>query len=58
MKYSFLKTSDKKIKDKLVKEGLNLISENNGTYVFLNNDTLLFNDIDKTKIQYSNILTF
>lgn len=58
MKYNFLKTSDKKIKDKLVKEGLKLISEEDGVFVFLNNDALLFNDINKSKIQYSNILTF
>ena len=60
MKYNFLKISDKTIKDKLVKEGLKLINESNEIYTFLNSDKIQFSekDIDKSKIQYSNILTF
>lgn len=58
MKYNFLKTSDQEVKNILIKRGFELVSESESVYIFLNDNTLTFNDIDKSKIQYSNILTF
>lgn len=58
MKYNFLKTSDQEVKNILIKKGFELVSESESVYIFLNDNTLTFNDIDKSKIQYSNILTF
>ena len=56
MKYNFLKTSDKETKEKLLKEGFKLISQDGNVATFLNDCTLTF---EKTnKIQYSNMLTF
>ena len=57
MKYNFLKTSSVEIKENLINEGFKLISKVNDVYIFLNDHPLTF-DIDKSKIQYSNILTF
>ena len=43
----------------LKKLGFQMVNESNGVYVYLNSDKIQFsNDIDKSKIQYSNILTF
>ena len=59
MKYNFIKTSDKETKEKLLKEGFKLVSQDGNVATFVNTDTLRFsNDIDITKIQYSNMLTF
>ena len=58
MKQNFIKTSDSGTANKLVSLGFQKIDEQNGIFTFLNSATLQFsNDIDKTKIQYSNMLT-
>lgn len=60
MKQNFIKTSDSNIAAKLSSLGFQQIDvSTNGIYTFLNTDKIQFsNDIDKSKIQYSNILTF
>ena len=55
----FIKTSDVKIAELLINLGFQKISFQNGIYTFLNSDKIQFsNDIDKSKIHYSNMLTF
>ena len=56
----FLYTKDKITADTLQKIGYQQIQSNNGVYVFLNTEKIQFqnNNIDTTKIKYSNILTF
>lgn len=56
MKYNFLKTTDTETKNKLLAEGFKLISQDGNVFTFLNDSTLTFEDIDKLKIQYSNML--
>lgn len=59
MKTKFIKTMDSRTATILKKIGFQMVSESNGIYIFMNSDKIQFsNDIDKTKIQYSNILTF
>lgn len=58
MKEKFLKTTDATTSENLKKLGFQVVSELNGIYIFLNTDKLQFLNIDKSKIQYSNILTF
>ena len=58
MKEKFLKTKETTISENLKKLGFQVVSELNGMYIFLNTDKLQFSNIDKSKIQYSNILTF
>ena len=57
MKYNFIKTSDKETKEKLLKEGFKLVSQDGNVYTFLNDHALNFKD-KKKKIQYTNMLTF
>lgn len=57
MKYNFIKTSDKETKEKLLKEGFKLVSQDGNVATFLNNHTLSFENTNN-KIQYSNMLTF
>lgn len=57
MKYNFIKTSDKETKEKLLKEGFKLVSQDGNVATFLNNHTLSFENINN-KIQYTNMLTF
>jgi hypothetical protein len=54
MKYNFLKTSDEETKEKLLKEGFKLVSQDGNVFTFLNDHVLTFED--KSKIQYSNAL--
>jgi hypothetical protein len=56
-KKKFIITNDKEIANKLIFAGFQLISQNN-EYVFLNQPSLNFNfnEIDKTKMAYTNIL--
>lgn len=56
MKEKFLKTTDTATSENLKKLGFQVVSELNGIYIFLNTDKLQFSNIDKSKIQYSNIL--
>ena len=59
MKQNFITTKDAPTATLLLKQGYQQVQNSNGIYVFLNTDTLRFsNDIDITKIQYSNMLTF
>ena len=53
----FIKVSDVETANLLTKLGFQLIDKTSGIYTFLNNTTPKFsNDIDKSKVQYSNVL--
>ena len=53
----FIKVSDVETANLLTKLGFQLIDKTSGIYRFLNNTTTKFsNDIDKSKVQYSNVL--
>ena len=57
MKQNFIKTSDKPTADILINLGFQQVDFSSGIYTFLNTDKLMFSDdIDKSKIQYSNML--
>lgn len=57
MKQNFIKTTDSETSKKLSALGFQKIDKQNGIYTFLNTDKLMFSDnIDKSKIQYSNML--
>lgn len=59
MKQNFIKTTDSETSKKLSALGFQKVDNTNGVYTFLNNGKIRFsdNDIDKKKIQYSNILS-
>ena len=55
----FIQTQDVSTANLLSKAGYQQIQNSNGIYVFLNTDKIQFsNDVDKKKIQYTNMLTF
>lgn len=56
-KYNFIRTSDKEIKEKLLSEGFELVSQDGDVATFLNNHSLTFDNTNQ-KIQYTNMLTF
>lgn len=57
MKQNFIKTSDKSTADILLNLGFHQVDFSSGIYTFLNSDKMNFSEeIDKTKIQYSNML--
>ena len=59
MKQKYITTQNTPTATLLSQQGYQQVQNSNGIYVFLNTDTLRFsNDIDITKIQYSNMLTF
>ena len=59
MKQKFITTQDTNTATLLSQQGYQQVQNSNGIYVFLNTDKFRFsNDIDITKIQYSNMLTF
>nr|DAI04357.1 MAG TPA: hypothetical protein [Caudoviricetes sp.] len=59
MKQKFITTQDTHTATLLFQQGYQRVQNSNGIYVFLNTDKFQFsNDIDITKIQYSNTLTF
>lgn len=59
MNKKFITTQDIPTATLLSNKGYQQVQNNNGIYVFLNTDKMQFsNDIDITKIQYSNMLTF
>lgn len=59
MKQKFITTQDIPTAILLSQQGYQQVQNSNGIYVFLNTDKFRFsNDIDITKIQYSNMLTF
>lgn len=61
-KQKFIYTMDKSIADRLIKQNFSLLSDNNGSYIFMNNGKLRFeSEEDKnilTKIAYTNVLCF
>ena len=57
MKQNFIKTSDKSTAETLKNLNYQQVDYSNGIYTFLNTDKMQFSDdIDKSKIQYSNNL--
>ena len=56
---TFIITKDKETANKLISEGLRLVTEINGTYTFENKpvDSMVFDQVDKTKLAYTNILS-
>lgn len=57
MKQNFIKTSDVATAEMLQKLGFQQVDKQGSIYTFLNTGTLQFSDdIDKSKIQYSNNL--
>lgn len=57
MKQNFIRTTDKSTSTALLRLGFQKVDERNGIYTFLNTDKLQFSeDIDKSKIQYTNML--
>lgn len=61
-KQQFIYTMDASIADRLTKQGFTLLSDNNGSYIFMNNGKLTFeSEEDKNilnKIAYTNVLCF
>ena len=55
----FIKTTDKDTAEKLIKEGMPLVSQDNNVYTFLNQppQNFSFDEIDKKNIAYTNILS-
>ena len=59
MKQKFITTKDTHTATLLFQQGYQLVQNSNGIYVFLNTDKLRFsNEIDITKLKYTNMLTF
>lgn len=58
MKQNFIRTTDSSTSATLLKLGFQKVDESNGVYTFLNTEKLQFSDddIDKSKIQYTNML--
>ena len=57
MKQNFIKTSDESTAEMLKNLNYQQVDFSNGIYTFLNTDKINFSeDIDKSKIQYSNML--
>ena len=57
MKQNFIKTSDESTAETLIELNYQQVDFSNGIYTFLNTDKMQFSDdIDKSKIQYSNNL--
>lgn len=57
MKQNFIRTTDTSTATTLLRLGFQKVDESNGIYTFLNCNKLQFSeDIDKTKIQYTNML--
>ena len=59
MKQKFITTQDTPTATLLSQQGYQQVQNSNGIYVFLNTDKLQFsNEIDITKLNYTNMLTF
>ena len=56
MQTKFIKTDDANIASKLRKNGYTAIGQDNKTYVFLNNGKMTFEEVEKNKVIYTNIL--
>lgn len=59
-KKNFIITQDKTVSTYLLTHGFYMVSNINNTYTFINDDKvkLNFEEIDNTKIYFTNILTF
>ena len=56
---NFIKTTHFPTAEILQNLGFQLVNESNGIYTFLNTDKIMFSrDVDKSKIQYTNLLVF
>ena len=57
-KKNFIKTSDAGTAERLLTAGFQLVSQDNGVYTFLNQpmNNFVFDEVDKIKIAYTNIL--
>ena len=57
-KKNFIMTSDSGTAEYLIVAGFQLVSQNNGIYTFLNQPpkNFVFDEVDKTKMAYTNIL--
>lgn len=55
----FMVVKDKVVADKLKSGGFQLVSEANGIYMFINStpQNFNFNEVDVTKIAYTNMLS-
>ena len=58
-KQNFITTTDKETADKLISAGFRLVSQNGNAYTFLNQlpKNFTFDEVDKTKMAYTNILS-
>lgn len=53
--YNFIRTKDSETKSRLIKEGFQLVSDNDGVATFINDmSNMKFND--NPKVQYTNML--
>ena len=59
MKQNFIKTTDKETAEKLMLLGFQLMSHDGNMYTFLNSQpkNVTFDEVDKSKCAYSNILS-
>ena len=59
MKQNFIKTIDESTAEKLISEGFKLMSHIGQVYTFLNEcpKNFRFEDVDKSQIAYSNVLS-
>ena len=55
----FINTTDKKMADKLISVGFQLVSQSGNCYTFLNQlpNNFTFDEVDSKKIAYTNILS-
>ena len=58
-KQNFIMTTDKETADKLISAGFQLVSHSGNAYTFLNQlpKNFNFNEVDKNKMAYTNILS-
>jgi hypothetical protein len=58
-KLNFIMTTDKETADKLISAGFQLVSQNSSNYTFLNQlpNNFNFQEVDKTKMAYTNMLS-
>lgn len=58
-KQNFITTTDKETADKLISSGFQLVSQSGSAFTFLNQlpKNFSFEEVDKTKMAYTNILS-
>lgn len=58
-KQNFITTTDKETADKLISFGFQLVSQSGSAFTFLNQlpKNFSFEEVDKTKMAYTNILS-